>query len=117
VAAPSEKKPHAPHTALNLDDTVHGYQFQLVDGQFSFYYHKIHETNPNMQYNYRLSLQLMNVNYSIDQCCGSGSARIRIIWPDPDPEFWMPDPADPDSDPGLQNWHLINLFSVEKYCE
>jgi hypothetical protein len=25
------------------------------------------------------------------------------------------DPADPDS--RLQNWHLINLFSVEKYCE
>jgi hypothetical protein len=41
--------------------------------------------------------------------------RIRIIWPDP--EFWMPDPADPDPDPRLQNWHLINLFSVEKYCE
>jgi hypothetical protein len=34
--------------------------------------------------------------------------RIRIIWPDP--EFRMPDPR-------LQNWHLINLFSVEKYCE
>jgi hypothetical protein len=38
--------------------------------------------------------------------------RIRIIWLDPDPEFWMPDP-----DPRLQNWHLINLFIVEKYCE
>jgi hypothetical protein len=23
-----------------------------------------------------------------------------------DPEFWM-----------LKNWHLINLFSVEKHCE
>jgi hypothetical protein len=32
--------------------------------------------------------------------------------PDPHPEFWMPDP-----DPRLQNWHLINLFRVEKYCE
>jgi hypothetical protein len=37
--------------------------------------------------------------------------------PDPHPEFWMPDPADKDPDPWLQNWHLINLFSVEKYCE
>jgi hypothetical protein len=68
------------------------------------------------------------------QCCGAGTRydsgykldvqhrwykkyqetvpvnRIRIIWPDP--EFWMPDP-----DPRLQNWHLINLFSVEKCCE
>jgi hypothetical protein len=34
----------------------------------------------------------------------------EFIWPDP--EFGMPDP-----DPRLQNWHLINLFSVEKYCE
>jgi hypothetical protein len=55
------------------------------------------------------------------QICGSGSgsARIRIIWPDPDPhpEFWMPDQADQFPDPRLQNWHLINLFSVEKYCE
>jgi hypothetical protein len=25
--------------------------------------------------------------------------------------------ADPDPDPRLQNWHLINLFSVEKYCK
>jgi hypothetical protein len=24
---------------------------------------------------------------------------------------------DADPDPRLQNWHLINLFSVEKYCE
>jgi hypothetical protein len=49
------------------------------------------------------------------QCCGSGSAKIRIIWPDP--EFWMPDPDPVDPDPRLQNWHLIDLFSVEKYCE
>jgi hypothetical protein len=42
--------------------------------------------------------------------------RIRIIWPDqdPHPEFLMPD-LDPDPRP--QNWHLINPFSVEKYCE
>jgi hypothetical protein len=39
------------------------------------------------------------------QCCGSGSARIRIIWPDP--ELWMPDPDPADPDPRLQNWHLI----------
>jgi hypothetical protein len=62
------------------------------------------------------------------QCCGSGSARIRIICPDPElhPEFWMPDPdlahpdpdlAHPDPDPRQQNWHLGNLFSEEKYCE
>jgi hypothetical protein len=38
--------------------------------------------------------------------------QIRIIWPDPDSEFCMPDP-----DPRLQNWHQINLFSEEKYCE
>jgi hypothetical protein len=48
--------------------------------------------------------------HSFWQCCGSGSARIRIIWPDPG--FWMPDP-----DHRLQNWHLINLFSVKKFCE
>jgi hypothetical protein len=52
---------------------------------------------------------------------GEAVLRIWIIWPDPDPhpEFWMPDPhpADPDPDPRLQNLHLINLFSVEKYCE
>jgi hypothetical protein len=24
---------------------------------------------------------------------------------------------DADPDPRLQNWHLSNLFSVEKYCE
>jgi hypothetical protein len=30
-----------------------------------------------------------------------------------------PDPADrdPEPDPLLRNWHLINLFRVEKYCE
>jgi hypothetical protein len=37
-----------------------------------------------------------------NQCCGSGSAsfgriQIRIL--------------------GYKIWHLINLFSVEKYCE
>jgi hypothetical protein len=53
------------------------------------------------------------------QCCGSASARIRINWPDPDPhpEFLMPDPDPADTDPRTQNWHLINLFTVEKYCE
>jgi hypothetical protein len=25
--------------------------------------------------------------------------------------------ANPDPDLRLQNWHLINLFSAEKYCE
>jgi hypothetical protein len=45
----------------------------------------------------------------------AGSGWIRIILPDP--EFWMPDPDLADPDPRLQNWHLINLFSVEKYCE
>jgi hypothetical protein len=36
--------------------------------------------------------------------------HIHIIWPDPDPhpKFLMPRP---------QNWHLNNLFIVEKYCE
>jgi hypothetical protein len=24
---------------------------------------------------------------------------------------------DADLDPRLQNWHLINLYSIEKYCE
>jgi hypothetical protein len=38
--------------------------------------------------------------------------RIRRIR-----NFGYPDPADPDPDPRLQNWHLINLFSVERYCE
>jgi hypothetical protein len=43
--------------------------------------------------------------------------------PDPDPHHLAgsdildadPDPADPDL--RLKNWHLINVFSVEKYCE
>jgi hypothetical protein len=54
-----------------------------------------------------------------EQCCRSGSARIRIILPDPDPhpKFFMPDPDPADPDPSPQKWHLINLFSVEKYCE
>jgi hypothetical protein len=25
--------------------------------------------------------------------------------------------VDPNPDPRLQNWHLINFISVEKYCE
>jgi hypothetical protein len=25
--------------------------------------------------------------------------------------------SEADPDPRLQNWHLINLFSEEKYCE
>jgi hypothetical protein len=33
-----------------------------------------------------------------------GRIRIRIF-------------LEADPDPGLQNWHLINPFSVEKYCE
>jgi hypothetical protein len=35
------------------------------------------------------------------------------------PKFVMPDmdPADPDPDLRPQNWHLIKVFSVEKYCE
>jgi hypothetical protein len=34
-------------------------------------------------------------------------AGSRILDADPDPA---------DLDPRLQNWHLIYLFSVEKYC-
>jgi hypothetical protein len=43
------------------------------------------------------------------------SAEMGLNSPEFFPEFGMPDPADPDF--RLQNWHLINLFSVEKYCE
>jgi hypothetical protein len=55
------------------------------------------------------------LSYSVADPDPQGSAsfgriRIRIIWPDPDPhpKFFMPRP---------QNWHLNNLFIVEKYCE
>jgi hypothetical protein len=40
---------------------------------------------------------------------GSGS-RSGILYADPDP-------ADQDADPRLQDWHFVNLFSVETYCE
>jgi hypothetical protein len=52
----------------------------------------------------------LGLNYSLKQCLGSGSARIRIIWPDP--EFQMRIRI-----LGYKNWHLINICSEEKYCE
>jgi hypothetical protein len=43
--------------------------------------------------------------------------RIRIR-KDPDPLAGSESATfDADLDPRLQNWHLINLYSIEKYCE
>ena len=33
------------------------------------------------------SLVTNSENLILMQCCGSGSGRIRIIWPDPDPLY------------------------------
>jgi hypothetical protein len=41
---------------------------------------------------------------------------ILINVADPD-QHLLAGSADLDPDPRLQNWHFINLFSVEKYCE
>jgi hypothetical protein len=43
------------------------------------------------------------------------TAVLRIIWPDPHPEFFMPDPdpADPQPDPRLQNKSYIGHFKAK----
>jgi hypothetical protein len=47
---------------------------------------------------------------------------VLLIWIRKDPYHLVESgygtlDVDLDPDPRLQNWHLVNLFSVEKYCE